>query len=146
MLDWCDSHGVGTIVGPAKNPRLNDLAASTMEAVAQGFAQSGDKQRLSAEFAYAAGTWKTTRRVIARIEHGPKGANPRSIVTNLKGDGQQLYETLHRARGDMENRIKEQRLDLFAPHPALAEGPHQLPPVVAQPVPPVALEPRLHPA
>ena len=52
--------------------------------------------------------------MIARLEHGPKGANPRYIVTNLKGDAQELYEKLYCARGDMENRIKEQQLDLFA--------------------------------
>ncbi len=52
--------------------------------------------------------------MIARIEHGSKGANPRYIVTNLDGDGQELYEKLYCARGDMENRIKEQQLDLFA--------------------------------
>ena len=114
MLDWCDSHGVGTIVGLAKNARLNDLAAPWMEMAAQGFAGTGLKQRLFGEFAYAAGTWKRTRRVIARIEHGPKGANPRYIVTNLEGEAQELYETLYCARGDMENRIKEQQLDLFA--------------------------------
>ena len=52
--------------------------------------------------------------MIARIEHGPKGANPRYIVTNLGGEAQDLYEKLYCARGDMENRIKEQQLDLFA--------------------------------
>ena len=52
--------------------------------------------------------------MIARIEHGPKGANPRYIVTNLDGEAQDLYEKLYCQRGDMENRIKEQQLDLFA--------------------------------
>ena len=69
---------------------------------------------ISAADAYAAGTWNAERRVIARIEHGPKGANPRCIVTNPEGDAQDLYEKLYCARGDMENRIKEQQLDLFA--------------------------------
>ena len=85
-----------------------------METAEKGFASSGLKQRLFGEFAYAAGTWNAERRVIARIEHGPKGANPRYIVTNLEGRGQDLYEKLYCARGDMENRIKEQQLDLFA--------------------------------
>jgi len=85
-----------------------------MEVAEKGFAATGLKQRLFGEFAYAAGTWKRTRRVIARIEHGPKGANPRYIVTNLKGDAQELYEKLYCQRGNMENRIKEQQLDLFA--------------------------------
>ena len=144
MLSWCERQGVGYIVGLAKNARLNDLAAPWMETAAQGFAGTGFKQRLFGEFAYAAGTWNAERRVIARIEHGPKGANPRYIVTNLEGDAQDLYEKLYCARGDMENRIKEQQLDLF-------RRPHLVPQVVAQPIPPVALQPRLcagrdHPA
>ncbi len=114
MLGWCERKGVGYIVGLAKNARLNDRAAPWMAAAAEGFAESGVKQRLFGAFAYAAGTWKRTRRVIARIEHGPKGANPRYIVTNLDGAAQELYEKLYCARGDMENRIKEQQLDLFA--------------------------------
>ncbi len=52
--------------------------------------------------------------MIARLEHGPKGANPRYVVTNLEGNGQELYEELYCQRGEMENRIKEQQLDLFA--------------------------------
>jgi hypothetical protein len=52
--------------------------------------------------------------VIARIEHGPKGANPRYVVTNLAGDGRALYEGLYCARGEMENRIKECQPQLFA--------------------------------
>ena len=93
MLSWCERQGVGYIVGLAKNARLNDLAAPWMETAAQGFAGTGFKQRLFGEFAYAAGTWNAERRVIARIEHGPKGANPRYIVTNLEGDAQDLYAT-----------------------------------------------------
>ena len=114
MLGWCERKGVGYIVGLAKNARLNDLAAPWIETAEQGFEISGAKQRLFGEFAYAAGTWSAARRVIARIEHGPKGANPRYVVTNLEGSGQDLYEKLYCARGDMENRIKEQQLDLFA--------------------------------
>ncbi len=114
MLSWCERHGVGYITGLAKNARLGVLAKRWMKAAQKGFAATGDKQRLFGEFAYAAGTWKRTRRVIARIEHGPKGANPRYIVTNLEGEGQALYEKLYCQRGEMENRIKEQQLDLFA--------------------------------
>ena len=114
MFDWCERRGVGYITGLAKNARRNDLAAPWMARAAQGFEASGDKQRLFGEFAYAAATWKTERRVIARLEHGDKGANPRYIVTNLAGEAQELYEKLYCQRGDMENRIKEQQLDLFA--------------------------------
>ena len=66
------------------------------------------------DFHYAAGTWDRPRRVIAKIEHTHKGINPRYVATNLKGDAQALYEWLYCARGEMENRIKEQQLDLFA--------------------------------
>ena len=114
MFNWCERRGVGYIVGLARNPRLNDLAGRCMTAAQQGFEAAGKKQRLFDEFAYAAKSWKRERRVIARIEHGPKGANPRYIVTNLEGEAQELYEKLYCARGDMENRIKEQQLDLFA--------------------------------
>ena len=119
MLTWCERHGVGYIVGLARNAHLKALAAPWMEQAERDFTASGDKQRLFGEFAYAAGTWKTERRVIARIEHGPPrgrkgGANPRYVVTNLAGGAQDLYEKLYCQRGDMENRIKEQQLDLFA--------------------------------
>jgi len=114
MLSWCERHGVGYITGLAKNARLDDLAAPWMETAAARFADRGVKQRLFGEFTYAAGTWTAERRVIARIEHGDKGANPRYIVTNLEGGAQELYEKLYCQRGDMENRIKEQQLDLFA--------------------------------
>ena len=62
-------------------------------------------------------SWSRSRRVIAKAEHLLKGANPRFIVTNLPedyADPAALYETHYCARGDMENRIKEQQLDLFA--------------------------------
>ena len=52
--------------------------------------------------------------MIARLEHGPRGANPRHVVTNLEGDGQRLYDGLYGQRGEMENRIKECQLDMFA--------------------------------
>jgi hypothetical protein len=114
MLDWCDRHNVGYIVGLAKNTRLNQMAASWMEAAKTQFEKTSLKQRLFGEFNYAAKTWKNQLRVIARIEHMAKGANPRYIVTNMPGEGQYLYEQIYCARGDMENRIKEQQLDLFA--------------------------------
>ena len=63
---------------------------------------------------YAAQTWDRQRRVIAKAEHTEQGSNPRYIVTNLTGDPQALYDEVYCARGEMENRIKEQQLDLFA--------------------------------
>jgi hypothetical protein len=70
--------------------------------------------QLDPEFHYAAESWKHKKRIIIKAEHTLLGANPRFIVTNLEGDPQKLYEEIYCARGDMENRIKEQQLDLFA--------------------------------
>ena len=114
LMSWCERHSVGYILGLAKNPRLTALAGPAMALAEAGFAESGLKQRRFAELDYGARSWDRTRRVIARIEHGPKGANPRFVVTNLAGCGRTLYERLYCARGEMENRIKEQQLQLFA--------------------------------
>lgn len=114
MLAWCERHGVDYIVGIAKNQRLDAFIQPHLEAAAQEFAESGRKVRWFTEFAYGAHSWDHSRRVIAKVEHTDKGSNPRYVVTNLEGDPQALYERLYCARGDMENRIKEQQLDLFA--------------------------------
>ncbi len=114
MLSWCEHKGVGYIVGLAKNRRLNGLAEADLAAAKAGFERSGEKQRLFLDLRYGARSWTTQRRVIARLEHGPKGGNPRYVVSNLEGEARALYEELYCARGEMENRIKEQQLDLFA--------------------------------
>ena len=114
LMSWCERAGLGYILGLAKNPRLLALAAPEMAATEALFAAGGQKQRRFAELRYGARTWNRERRVIARLEHGPKGPNPRFVVTNLDGKGQHLYERLYCARGEMENRIKEQQLGLFA--------------------------------
>jgi hypothetical protein len=72
------------------------------------------KQRAIFELRYAAHTWHTERRVIARLEYGEAGENPRYIVTNLRGEAAYLYDELYCARGEAENRIKEAQLGLFA--------------------------------
>ena len=114
MLSWCERHNVGYIVGLARNDRVNALAQPLMDKAEAAYRRTVQKQRLFGEVQYAAGTWKRKRRVIAKAEYTHKGANPRYVVTNLEGQGQWLYEELYCARGDMENRIKEQQLDLFA--------------------------------
>ncbi len=67
-----------------------------------------EKQRLFDELYYSAKSWEQMRQIIVKAEHISKGENPRFIVTNLSGDPQFLYEKIYCARGDMENRIKEQ--------------------------------------
>jgi hypothetical protein len=114
LLSWCERHDVGYIVGVAKNKRLNAMTAQLQRDAEACYAALGSKVRWFHDIHYAAGSWKRTRRVIAKIEHTDKGRNPRYVVTNLTGDGQRLYEKLYCARGEMENRIKEQQLDLFA--------------------------------
>jgi hypothetical protein len=114
LMRWCDSHGIGYILGIAKNPALERLATDEMAAAARQFARTGEPQRLFGSFGYAAATWDRTRRVIVKAEHTAKGANPRFVVTNEPGDARELYEDVYCQRGEMENRIKEQQLDLFA--------------------------------
>lgn len=114
MLRWCDRHEVGYIVGIAKNPVLLRNAEPWMAQAEQLYASSSQNQRIFSEFLYAAATWDKIRRIIIKAEHLAKGANPRFVVTNLAGDPQNLYEQLYCARGDMENRIKEQQLGLYS--------------------------------
>ena len=114
MMQWCDKNRVQYILGLAQNARLKDLAKPYTDEAAQTCAQTKQTQRIFGEFQYAAGTWDKERRVVVKAEHMVKGENPRFIVTNLAGDSKHLYEAIYCARGEMENRIKEQQLGLFA--------------------------------
>ena len=114
MLRGCDRHEVDYLVGLAKNSRLRALAAEGMQSAAAQFATTQQKQRHFAWIDYAAGTWDRERRVIAKAEHSAQGANPRFVVTSLQGEPQAIYDEIYCARGEMENRIKEQQLGLFA--------------------------------
>ena len=114
MLRWCERHGVGYIVGLAKNARLTALLAPLLAQAEAEHRRTQEKARLFTDLDYAALTWDTTRRVLAKAEHTAQGSNPRFVVTNLEGGAQVLYDELYCARGEMENRIKEQQLGLFA--------------------------------
>lgn len=114
ILNWCERNGVHFIVGLAKNKRLKRLSQPWIEQARTQYETEQTKQRVFTELHYKAGTWKRRRRVILKAEHMSQGSNPRYVVTNLDGDAQRLYETVYCARGEMENRIKEQQLDLFA--------------------------------
>jgi len=113
LLGWCDRHDVKYIVGIARNERLLQFGAKLMRQAEQEHRRTGQKQRIFGAFDYAALTWKQIRWVIAKAEHTDKGANPRFVVTNIVGDPQRLYDRRYCARGEMENRVKEQ-LMLFA--------------------------------
>lgn len=114
FLRWCDQHEVHYIVGLAKNDRLLALAQPLIEQAATQHEQTQEKQRVFGSIQYAAQTWDRARRVIVKAEHTDQGRNPRFVVTNLTGDAQTLYDDVYCARGEMENRIKEQQLGLFA--------------------------------
>lgn len=114
MLRWCERHGVDYVVGLAKNPRLLELTGGLMEAAQAQHEVSGQKQRIFGWLDYAAQSWDRARRVVAKAEHSAQGSNPRFIVTSLSGDAQDIYDAIYCARGEMENRIKEQQLGLFA--------------------------------
>jgi len=114
LFSWCERNDVNYIVGIAKNNRLLIHAEQLMNRAERRFVRTGgEKQRLFDEFRYAADTWHRKRRVIAKAEYNEHGPNPRFVVTNLRGDPKYLYDTLYCARGDMENRIKQQ-IEMFA--------------------------------
>ena len=114
MLSWCERNQVDYIVGIAKNKALKRRCAESIHQAQQYYHQYGRKVRWFREFYYGARTWNRKRRVIAKIEYSAKGENPRYIVTSLTARGKYLYDKVYCARGDMENRIKEQQLDLYA--------------------------------
>ena len=109
MLRWCDHHEVGYIIGLAKNKRLNRLTASLQDEAAACFAATGSALVHRFPIRCPQLGWCASRdRKIEHSQHGVK-----YVVTNLEGDAKQLYDKLYCARGDMENRIKENQLDMF---------------------------------
>src|SRR3989339_94950 len=114
MMDWCDKNDIDYIIGIARNSRLEEQAAPLMKKAKSLFEKDRVKQRLFDDLRYAAESWKYDRRIIVKAEHSAKGQNPRFLVTSLSGDSQELYDKLYCARGEAENRIKAQQMDLFA--------------------------------
>lgn len=113
-LSWCERNNVSYIVGYTRNERLKKIIDKNLKATMSQFEDTQIKQRDFMDFEYGAHTWGKKRHIIAKLEVTDKGPNPRFIVTNLPGDSQLLYDQVYCARGDMENRIKEQQLGLFA--------------------------------
>jgi hypothetical protein len=118
LMGWCEDNGVDYLFGLARNPRLLAEIDEALAAAAAEHAATGQPARQFGDFPYTTlDSWRRERRVVAKAEHLAKGSNPRFIVTSLPTsaiDGQTLYEQIYCARGEMENRIKEQQLDLFA--------------------------------
>ena len=114
LFDWCERNQVGYVVGIGGNSRLKKLAERFVTAAKKSFDDAQTKQRLFTHFDYKARSWSRKRRIILKAEHTAKGSNPRFVVTNLKDDAQAIYDDHYCLRGDMENRIKEQQLELFS--------------------------------
>ena len=118
LLRWCEEHGVDYVFGLAKNRRLLRMLGQELHVAKLLFEQTGTASRVFQDFQYRTRkSWSRDRRVIGKAEHLQKGSNPRFVVTSLSAEkfgARELYEREYCARGDMENRIKEQQLCLFA--------------------------------
>lgn len=113
VLSWCERHGVEYVVGLAGNPVLLHESESFIDKASQEYERTGEKQRVFGGVIYGAKSWRRKRHVIVKAEHTDQGSNPRFVVSSLEHDDQYVYEDIYCARGESENRIKEQ-LMLFA--------------------------------
>jgi hypothetical protein len=121
LMSWCESNRVDFVFGMARNQRLRKIIGAEMNEATQQWNKTGKPARVFSEFSYRTkktnkGGWDRERRVVAKAEHIDGKENPRFVVTSLtseEGTAKSLYEERYCARGDMENRIKEQ-FSLFA--------------------------------
>ena len=118
IMRWCEGNGVGYLLGLARNSRLVRAIGTQLQEAHEAHQRSGRPARRFRDFSYRTRkSWSRSRRVVGKAEYLAKGANPRFVVTSLppsRAGAKRLYERLYCARGDMENRIKEQQLGLFA--------------------------------
>ena len=118
IMTWCEANAVHYVLGLARNKRLQRILSKDMEEARVAHERTGKPARRFRDFRYRTrNSWSCERRVVGKAEYLPGKANPRFVVTDLspqKACAKRLYERLYCARGDMENRIKEQQLGLFA--------------------------------
>ena len=118
IMAWAEEEGVDYVFGLAKNTRLRQQLSPAMTEAHARHEATGEAARVFAQFQYRTRkSWSRDRRVVGKAEVLAKGENPRFVVTSLSAarwEKRALYETLYCARGEMENRIKEQQLELFA--------------------------------
>jgi len=118
IMTWCEHNTVDYVFGLAKNERLTAALGQELAQAKELCEQTGTSARIFKDFTYQTlESWSCSRRVVGKAEYLDKGANPRFVVTSLPKDtfdAGALYEDMYCARGDMENRIKEQQLCLFA--------------------------------
>ena len=118
LMGWCEANGVDYVFGLAKHARLIKRIRKARNKARRRFVETGQAARVFCEFRYRTRqSWSRKRRVVGKAERLSKGDNPRFVVSSLEAselEARALYEDLYCARGEMENRIKEQQLDLFA--------------------------------
>jgi len=118
LMGWCEANHVDYVLGLAKNARLQRILGMELHEAKLQFEATDQPSRVFKDFTYQTRkSWSRPRRVVGKAEHLAKGSNPRFVVTSLSAeelDARTLYEDLYCARGEMENRIKEQQLCLFA--------------------------------
>jgi Transposase DDE domain group 1 len=118
LMAWCEANRVDYLFGLAKNKRLLKILGKEQHQAQALFTQTQQPARVFKDFLYQTRkSWSRSRRVVGKAEHLAQGANPRFVVTSLSTtelDDRTLYEQEYCARGDMENRIKEQKTFLFA--------------------------------
>jgi len=118
LMRWCEENQVHFVFGLARNARLQRILGKELHEAKWQFEATGRPSRVFKEFTYRTRkSWSRERRVVGKAEHLAKGSNPRFVVTSLSAqelDARTLYENVYCARGEMENRIKEQQLCLFA--------------------------------
>jgi len=118
MMSWCEQNRVGYVFGLARNERLVKRLSKAMREAREEWKATGRPARRFRDFRYRTReSWTRGRRVVGKAEYLEKGENPRFVVTSLgigEMEPRSVYEDFYCARGDMENRIKEQQLDLFA--------------------------------
>jgi hypothetical protein len=117
LMAWCEAHRVDYVFGLARNQRLSKIIGAQMQQARSLHQSTGQAARVFTEFQYTTRkSWSTTRRVVAKAEYLDKGENPRFVVTSMPASewaARDVYEKFYCARGEMENRIKEQ-MCLFA--------------------------------
>jgi hypothetical protein len=118
LMAWCENNGVDFLFGLAKNRRLVEQIPAELAQAAEQSRKTGKPARRFKDFAWRTrDSWSRQRRVVAKAEWTAGEANPRFVVTSLsrhEHEARHLYEKLYCARGEMENRIKECQLDLYA--------------------------------
>jgi hypothetical protein len=118
LMAWCEANGVHFLFGLQKNERLVAEITSELARAEAKSRRTGKPARSFKEFKWSTRrSWSRARRVVAKAEFTAGEANPRFVVTSLKRaecKPKYLYEKVYCARGEMENRIKECQLDLYA--------------------------------